>query len=64
MDGFEPEAGGMRARRTATPANAPPGKESFVKKVDIFNKIHDDYNVKTKSGGTLSLVEFCRRVVS
>lgn len=53
---WDPEAGtsaGMRKRNTS---KGDQNSGSLIKKFDIYQKVHDDYNIKTKSGGTLSLV--------
>ena len=43
--------------------SAPSDGDSIIKKFDIYGKVHDDYNNKTKSGGTLSLVLFVLELV-
>ncbi|CAD7948526.1 unnamed protein product [Amoebophrya sp. A25] len=57
---LDPSSGstGMRRRGSAEPQESKAENDSIIKRFDIYNKVHDDYNNKTKSGGTLSIITY------
>eukprot|EP00392_Amoebophrya_sp_AT5.2_P006213 g6223.t1 len=64
MDDFTtPDSGGIRKRNVQSETPSSSGGDSFIKKFDIYNKVHDDYNIKTKSGGTLSVVTYLSMMI-
>ena len=56
---YEGETSGAIRQRRAGSNQTASTRERIGKKVqafDIYNKVHDDYNVKTRTGGALSVV--------
>ncbi len=49
---------GLRKRGAAASQPLSPKLPTALKSFDLYSKVHDDYNVRTKSGGTLSLLVY------
>ncbi|CAD7927380.1 unnamed protein product [Amoebophrya sp. A120] len=62
-DNFNMNDGGIRKRNVGAETPAARDGDSFIKKFDIYNKVHDDYNIKTKSGGTISLLTYISMLI-
>jgi len=57
---------GLRRRQTAASRAAEPEQPTVLgklKQFDVYSKVHDDYTIKTRSGGIISLVSFAAMLV-